>query len=130
VFWRQARKPKQLPAGSKVIVFSLHLKTPPDKRIAILRTLGALLGPTRAGPGCLTASLLVDIDDIQRIVLVEEWESRGQFEMQLDSDKLKTLVAVIELSNEAPIVHIDSVTREEGISALPFDQYVVRSATR
>jgi quinol monooxygenase YgiN len=130
VFGRQTGKPRQLPAGSQVIVFSLHLKTPPEKRTAILRTLGALLGPTRVAPGCLIARLLVDIDDIQGIVLVEEWESRAQFEMQMDADKLNSLVAVIELSNETPIVHIDSVTREEGISTLPFDQYAVRSATR
>jgi quinol monooxygenase YgiN len=130
VFWLQARKPKRLPAGSQVIVFSLRLKTPPEKRTGILRALGALLGPTRAAPGCLNARLLVDLDDIQGIVLAEEWESRGQFEMQMDADKLNTLVAVIELSNEAPIVHIDSVAREEGIGILPFDRYAVRSATR
>ena len=111
-----------------MIIFSLHLKAPPERRAGVLRTLGALLGPTRAAPGCLNARLLVDIDDIQGLTLVEEWESRGQFESQMDAAKLKTLVAVIELSNEAPIVHIDTVTREEGIGTLPFDRYVVRSA--
>jgi len=94
----------------------------------LLRILGALLGPTRAGPGCLTARILVESDDIQRIILIEEWETRGQFEMQLDSDKLKALVAAIDLSTEAPIVHVDSVVRHEGLETLPFDRFVIRNA--
>ena len=98
-----------------MIVFSLRLTTPPAKRTSLLRILGALLGPTRAAPGCLNAQLLIDIDDVHRVFLIEEWELREQYETQLDSDKLKAIVAVIEMSNEAPVVHIDFVTRAEGI---------------
>jgi quinol monooxygenase YgiN len=87
-----------------------------------------LLSATRAAPGCLAARLLVDIDDTQKIVLIEEWESHEQYEMQLDTEKLSALVAVIELSNGAPIVHIDLVMRKEGIDNLPFDRFIVRRA--
>ena len=119
---------KQLSSRVQVIVFSLHLTIPPAKRTSLLRILGALLGPTRAAPGCLSAQLLVDIGDIHRVFLIEEWESREQYETQLDSDKLKALVAVIEMSNEAPLVHVDTVTRDEGIESLPFDRFAIRSA--
>lgn len=61
-------------------------------------------------------------------MLIEEWKTREQFEMQLDSDKLKALVAAIDLSTEAPIVHVDSVVRHEGLETLPFDRFVIRNA--
>jgi len=47
------------------------------------------------------------------LFLVEEWESREQFERNLDSAKLNTIVAAIELSSEAPVVHVDSVERRK-----------------
>ena len=101
-----------------LIVFSMQIVAPDEKRIAIQRTLGSLLGPTRAAAGCMQAHLYADLDKRKTLFLVEEWESREQFERNLDSTKLNTIVAAIELSSEAPVVHVDSVEREEGVDTL------------
>ena len=101
-----------------LIVFSMQIVAPDEKRTAILRTLGSLLGPTRAAAGCMQAHLYADLDKRRMLFLVEEWESREQFERNLDSAKLNTIVAAIELSSEAPVVHVDSVEREEGVDTL------------
>ena len=101
-----------------MIVFSIQIVAPDERRTAILRTLGSLLGPTRAAAGCLQAHLYADLDKRKTLCLVEEWESREQFERNLDTTKLNTIVAVIELSSEAPVVHVDSVEREEGVETL------------
>ena len=101
-----------------MIVFSLEIAAPDRVRTALLRTLGSVLGPTRVAPGCLSARLLTDIDKLGALVFVEEWESREQFERNLDTSKLNTIVGAIELSGEAPVVRIDTVNREEGIDAL------------
>jgi hypothetical protein len=54
-------------------------------------------------------------------LLVEDWDSREQFERNLDAAKLNAIVAAIELSSEAPIVRIDTVERREGMDVLtPF----------
>jgi len=79
-----------------------------------LRTLGSLLGPTRAAAGCMQAHLYADVDKRKTLFLVEEWESREHFERNLDTTKLNTIVAAIELSSEAPVVCVDSVEREGG----------------
>jgi hypothetical protein len=52
------------------------------------------------------------------LLLVEEWESRRQFERNLDADKINAIVAAIELSSGAPVVRVDTVEREEGVDAL------------
>jgi quinol monooxygenase YgiN len=104
-----------------MIVFSMGIVASDEKRTPILRALGSLLGPTRVAPGCMDAHLYADLDRLKTLLLVEEWQSREQFERNLDARKLRTLVAVIELSDEAPVVRVDSVEREEGINTLALD---------
>ena len=105
-----------------MIVFSMQIVAPDERRTEILRTLGSLLGPTRAAAGCMQAQLYADLDKRKTLLLVEEWESREQFERNLDATKLNTIVAAIELSNEAPVIRVDSVEREEGVDALALDR--------
>src|SRR6266436_5409032 len=96
----------------------MQIVAPDDRRTALLRTLGSILGPTRVAPGCLDARLYSDLDRRKTLVLIEDWESREQFERNLDMTKLNAIVAAIELSNEAPVVRVDTVEREEGVDTL------------
>ena len=96
----------------------MEIVAPDEQRTAILRTIGSLLGPTRVAPGCMDARLYADLDRRKTLLLVEEWQSREQFERNLDVRKLSTIVAVMELSGEPPVVRVDSVEREEGINTL------------
>ena len=96
----------------------MQIVAPDEKRTEILRTLGSLLGPTRAAAGCVQARLNADLDRRKTVCLVEEWDSREQFEHNLDTGKINTIVAAIELSSEAPVVHVDTVVREEGVDTL------------
>jgi quinol monooxygenase YgiN len=96
----------------------MQIVAPDEIRTSILRTLGFLLGPTRALPGCMNVHLYAELDQRKALLLVEEWESREQFEGSLDTDKLNTLVAAIELSSEAPVIHVDLVERQEGVETL------------
>jgi quinol monooxygenase YgiN len=113
-----------------LIVFSIQIVAPDQKRTAILRTLGSLLGPTRAAAGCIQARLYGDLDKRKTLLLAEEWESREQFERNLDTAKLNTIVAVIELSSEAPVVRVDTVEREEGVNTLAIHRTVTEIVGR
>jgi quinol monooxygenase YgiN len=101
-----------------LIVFSLQIIAPDERRTVLLRTLVAMLGPTRVAPGCLEAHLYSDLDPRKTLLLVEDWDSREQFERNLDAAKLNAIVAAIELSSEAPVVRIDTVERQEGMDVL------------
>jgi quinol monooxygenase YgiN len=101
-----------------LIVFSLQIIAPDEQRTVLLRTLAAMLGPTRVAPGCLDAHLYSDLDRRKTLLLVEDWNSREQFEQNLDAAKLNAIVAAIELSSEAPVVRIDTVERREGMEVL------------
>jgi len=101
-----------------LIVFSLEIAAPDRVRTALLRTLGSVLEPTRVAPGCRSVRLFTDLDKRRALLLVEEWETREQFERNLDARKLNTIVGAIELSGEAPVVRVDTLEREEGIDVL------------
>src|SRR5712672_4170063 len=96
----------------------MQIVVPDERRTALLRILGSMLGPTRVAPGCLDARLYSDLDRRKTLLLVEEWESREQFDRNLDAAKLNAIVAAIELSSEAPVVRVDTVERREGIDGL------------
>ena len=70
----------------------------------------------------MKAHLYADLDKHKTLLFVEEWESREQFERNVDTAKLNTIVAAIELSSEAPVVRVDSVEREEGVDTLAVDR--------
>lgn len=108
-----------------VIVFSLQIVAPDVRRTALLRALGALLGPTRVAPGCLDARLYSDLDGRGILLFVEDWESREQFERNLDAAKLNAIVSAIELCLEAPIVRLDAVERAEGMDVLAPRQGII-----
>src|SRR4051812_33796503 len=59
-----------------LIVFSMQIVAPDEKRAEILRTLGSFLGPTRAAAGCMQVQLCADLDKRKTLLLIEEWESR------------------------------------------------------
>jgi quinol monooxygenase YgiN len=101
-----------------LIVFSLQIIAPDERRTILLRTLAAMLGPTRVAPGCLEAHLYSDLDRRKALLLVEDWDSVEQFECNLDGAKLNAIVAAIDLSSEAPVVRVDTVERREGMDVL------------
>jgi quinol monooxygenase YgiN len=75
-------------------------------------------------PGCIDARLYSDLDKRKTLVLIEDWETREQFERNFDISKLNAIVAAIELSSEAPVVRVDTVEREEGVDALSLHRSV------
>ena len=108
----------------------MQIVAPDEKRTALLRTLGSMLGPTRVSPGCQDARLYSYLDRRKTLLLVEEWESRELFERNLDAAKINAIVAAIELSSEAPVVRVDAVEREEGVDALALHRSVNSSTAR
>lgn len=101
-----------------MIVFSVSVCVPSSQQAGFLKTLGALLEPTRVVPGCLCCRLHTDCEDPSRFTLVEEWTTQAALDQHLTSSAFKTLVAAIELSVEPPAVHVDCVTHRAGIEVI------------
>jgi quinol monooxygenase YgiN len=102
----------------------MQIVAPDERRTALLRTLGSMLGPTRVSLGCQDIRLNSDLDERKTLLLVEEWESREQFDRSLDMAKLYAIVGNRALQRKAPVVRVDAVEREEGVDDLSLHRSV------
>ena len=94
-----------------MIISTLRIVTAPRSRVQVVRTLAAQLGPTRVQPGCRKCDLYQDVANPEAITLVEEWESQADLDPRLRSEDYRAVLAAIDLSQEPPMIHFDTVTR-------------------
>jgi quinol monooxygenase YgiN len=98
-----------------MVISTLRIVTAPKSRAEVVRTLTAQLGPLRVQPGCRRCDLYQDIENREAITLVEEWESQAELDLRLRSEEYRTVLATIELAQEQPVIHFDTVTRRAGL---------------
>jgi quinol monooxygenase YgiN len=101
-----------------MIVFSLSVLVPQSRHTDFLKSVGALLEPTRVVPGCIGCRLYTDFEDPDAFTLVEEWASQAALDQHLTSNAYKTLVAAIELSTQPPTIRFDNVAQRAGIEVI------------
>jgi len=97
-----------------MVISTLRIVTTSRSRAEVVRTLAAQLEPTRVLPGCRKCDLYQDIETPEAIILVEEWESQTDLLPRLRSEDYRVVLAAIELSQEPPVIHFDTVTRRAG----------------
>ena len=100
----------QLPA----VMFSLRMVAGAD----VHRELAALVGPTRAQPGCLRCALLRDAENPAAIELVEEWASRADLDRHFRSEDCRRLLAAAERAHAPPEFRIHTFAACAGIEAI------------
>ena len=98
-----------------MVISTLRIVTVPQSRAEVVRTLAAQLGPTRVQPGCLRCDLYRDVENQGAITLVEEWESQAELDLHLRSEDYRSVLAAIELSQEPPVIHFDTVIGRAGL---------------
>ena len=105
-------------AGVTLIVCTLTLMLSETNRRKVIASLGPLIGSTRTEPGCRICALLFDAEDPRRVVLWEEWESQAQLDRHLGSEDYRLVLAAIEMSQEPPQLHFDTVAAREGLEVV------------
>jgi quinol monooxygenase YgiN len=98
-----------------MVISTLRIITALKSRAEVIRTLVAQLGPIRVQPGCLRCDLYRDVEDPGAITLVEEWESQTELDLRLGSEEYRAVLAAIELAQEQPVIHFDTVIRRAGL---------------
>ena len=98
-----------------MVISTLRIITAPKTRAEVIRTLTGQLGPIRVQPGCLRCDLYRDVEDPGAITLVEEWDSQAELDIRLRSEDYRSVLAAIELAQEQPVIHFDTVIRRGGL---------------
>lgn len=113
-----------------MVISTLRIVMASKSRAEVVRTLTAQLGPLRVQPGCLKCDLYQDIENRGTITLVEEWESQAQLDLRLRSEEYRAVLAAIELAQEQPVIHFDTVTRHAGLEVVESARGLRREASR
>jgi quinol monooxygenase YgiN len=96
-------------------LFTVHL-TAHDEDLR--REIVALLGPVGTQPGCRRCVVARDAVEAARLVVMQEWETREALERYFRSEECRRLLALIELAEAPPELHVDSVAVREGMEAI------------
>ena len=94
---------------------TVNVKVAPEKRQYAIETFKAMIGPVSVLPGCQSCCLYNDVDDDDRLFLLEHWISPKQFENHVRSPYFRYIFGILELASERPEVLIHTVTRSQGI---------------
>jgi len=77
---------------------------PVGKARSMTEALHLLMASTRNQPGCLGCSVSADLAEKGKIRYAEEWLSQDALQHQFQTDRFKSLVALIENATEPPVV--------------------------
>ena len=101
-----------------MIVGTLRIFPPPNRRDDVLEVLRSIQGPVLAQPGCTAFHIYEEQYSEGAVVLVERWESMSGLEAHLRSETYRRILGAIELSGGAPDIRFDFVSASEGMDLI------------
>jgi quinol monooxygenase YgiN len=77
-----------------------------------------LVGETKLQQGCVSCRLYHDVHEDRWLMLEEIWSSQKLLERHLRSNKLLSLLLVMEMATEAPEVRFEVISHCSGIETI------------
>lgn len=94
------------------------LSAPAGQEDEIIDTLRLFKGPTEARPGCLSCTILQDVDDPSDVIYIEEWQSEKALETHICSEHYRQLLSIFEISAAAPEIKLSTTVDASGIELI------------
>jgi len=101
-----------------MVVFTLRLSAPVNKRGEIMQKLRSLIGPTLAERGCVACHLQQDADDPNMLTFTEEWGEQADLDLHMASNEYRRLLAVMDMADKPPKVTIMTVQKASGLDRI------------
>jgi quinol monooxygenase YgiN len=101
-----------------MVISTLRMSVPPDKRDEVLRTLRMVMGPTRAHLSCISCCLYQDVEDENLVSFVQEWESQEALEANIRTDDYRKILAVMELADAQPEIKFITASHTAGMELI------------
>jgi quinol monooxygenase YgiN len=79
------------------------------------RRVWRVVGRTRILPGCVRCELLQDVEDPNRIALIESWDNEASLGYRIRSRDFRAVLAVIDMSIDQPELRFEWITRTDGL---------------
>ncbi len=100
------------------ILVTLRMVVRPERRSGLLKTMRAMLEPSRVERGCLSYRLYEDVEDENTFVLVEEWKTQKDLEGHIRTDNQRRLLGLMDLLREQPELSFNTVSHTAGMELI------------
>ena len=101
-----------------MIIFTLRIKVPGNRRKDFLDSARLTIGPTKVQLGCIGCEFYQDLNDPDAVLYVQEWESRANLDDHIKSDSFRIVLSLMELSVETPEIKLNTISQTEGLEAI------------
>ena len=101
-----------------MIIANIRMRPVEGSMNSVLRAIRGMLEPMRVQPGCRGVHCSRDIEDENRMILEERWETQKDLDVHLRSDGYRTILMLLEDSGEKPVVEFHQVTGTEGMEQI------------
>ena len=101
-----------------MVVATIKLTVPPEKRKEVLQTFKAILGPIRREQGCMNCNCYVDVEAENIIFYKEEWNTSQDLDKHLRSVHFGVLNGAMKLLNQEPDIRFNTIASTAGAEAI------------
>jgi quinol monooxygenase YgiN len=101
-----------------MILATIKMTIPPQKRGEVLKVLENLAELCTYDPGCLSCNVYRDLHDNKVIVLEQAWKSKEDLDHHLRSEEYRNLLLILELALKQPEIRFDTISGTTGIETI------------
>jgi quinol monooxygenase YgiN len=101
-----------------MIVFRIRMNVLPEKQKELVQTLLSMTVLMEKEAGCLSQTLLCNMEDKNLLTLLEEWQTRTDLDLYLRSEMFDVLMGTKSLLMEPHGIHIYTIHQSEGMEAV------------
>lgn len=98
-----------------MIAFRARISLNPAQRPQVVCSLRRILAQTRVLPGCVCCQLCTDVEDANKLVLIEEWADVQSLRTHLRADSFRVVLSALDYAIDPPEVRIDTVAESRGM---------------
>jgi quinol monooxygenase YgiN len=101
-----------------MILATVRMMVPPDKRAEAVQILNAMAERTRVQLGCLSCRIYHD-EQVEAVFMVEVvWDTQESLDRHLRSDDYRHVLFVTEMAVEPPDIKFQTVSHSAGIEII------------
>ena len=101
-----------------MITVSLAVTIPSEKLSEVLDLVRSILGPTSARSGCISIAMYQHTDELENMILLEEWETLRDLERHIQSEEYRYILALMDLSTNPPEIKFNTISKTEGMELI------------
>ena len=101
-----------------MIIEKIAVLVAPERREDLRRAFSARLGPTCVEPGCIGCDLYQETGNPNRFCLETRWKSDQELIRHLRSEQYRSLLILLELSSEPPLIEFHEVAETRGLELI------------